>query len=74
MTLVRGDGGKRHARRCKVKGAEHSDRPEAGRMAEGPDARMGQRARAAGRGASGAWTTVDTYMPSLFYETPFMLR
>jgi CubicO group peptidase (beta-lactamase class C family) len=71
LTIVRGDGGQ-NTLRLKVKGKEYSVGLKQGEWQTGTLAWANMTEMPVG--ASGAWTTVDTYTARLvFYETPFLL-
>jgi CubicO group peptidase (beta-lactamase class C family) len=71
LTMVRGDGGQ-NTLKLKVKGKEHSIGLKQGEWQKGTVAWAALVEQPAA--ASGAWTTVDTYVARVvFYETPFIL-
>jgi beta-lactamase family protein len=71
LTIVRGDGGQ-NTLKLKVKGKEYSVGLKQGEWQTGMLAWANMPEEPVG--ASGAWTTVDTYTARLaFYETPFLL-
>lgn len=71
LTIVRGDGGQ-NTLKLKVKGKEHSIGLKQGEWQKGTLAWASLIEQPAA--ASGAWTTVDTYIARVaFYETPFLL-
>jgi hypothetical protein len=72
VTIVRGDGGQ-NTLKLRVKGKEHAFGLKQGEWQSGTIgwANLPEQPAA----ASGAWTTVDTYVTRVvFYETPFILN
>jgi CubicO group peptidase (beta-lactamase class C family) len=71
LTIVRGEGGQ-NTLKLKVKGKEHGIGLKQGEWQKGTLAWANLVEQPAA--ASGAWTTVDTYVARVaFYETPFIL-